>query len=385
MKTHLLAVTAFCLAAVGWAYEPPAHTNTFVRKGVTYAQRGGMNATTYVVTNIDMTASDVGAVGRDETWESVSNKAMTALQTLEPATNYTDEAIAALKAEDVGAVSRDANYATVSNRAMNAVQLGSPALEQIIKESIPSHWALANVTNASGNAVKAADVGALALYGGAMNDGATVSISRQVSAEEQAIDVDGQANIVSPTYIKTEISASGLSVKSVNNRGWSSPLASIDANTIMLNGEDGGVSIGSSSGFLGGSETAYRNGKIVQNLSGGMTEITNTLPEESGTFATREWVGENATPADYANVSNRAMNAVQKDEVELVNPIAEFYDATRQMTWRLDAVDFELKLYAVTNVDATAFTQVNNVLTDTVTTNKTRLVVTDGEMKFFHQ
>ena len=56
-----IALVALCaMSALG--YTPETHTNTFVRNGVTYAQRGGMNATTYVVTNIDMTASDVGAV-----------------------------------------------------------------------------------------------------------------------------------------------------------------------------------------------------------------------------------------------------------------------------------------------------------------------------------
>lgn len=89
-KFGFLAFAAALSAALG-ASAIERHDDSYVRDGVTYAQRGGMSAETYVVTNVDMTADDVGAVSRDETWESVSNKAMTAIQTLEPATNYTDE------------------------------------------------------------------------------------------------------------------------------------------------------------------------------------------------------------------------------------------------------------------------------------------------------
>ena len=60
MKKHLLSVAAFCLAAIGLAYEPPANTNSFTKEGVTYAQRGGLGASDFVVTNID--ASAFGAV-----------------------------------------------------------------------------------------------------------------------------------------------------------------------------------------------------------------------------------------------------------------------------------------------------------------------------------
>lgn len=92
-KFGFLAFAAALFVALGASADIERNTNSYVRAGVTYAQRGGMDAKTYVVTNVDMTASDVGAVSRDETWESVSNKAMTAIQTLEPATNYTDEAV----------------------------------------------------------------------------------------------------------------------------------------------------------------------------------------------------------------------------------------------------------------------------------------------------
>lgn len=54
-----IALLALC-AATAFGYTPEAHTNSFERDGVTYAQRGGLGASDYVVTNID--ASAVGKV-----------------------------------------------------------------------------------------------------------------------------------------------------------------------------------------------------------------------------------------------------------------------------------------------------------------------------------
>ena len=56
-----IALVALC-AMSAFGYTPETHTNSFERDGVTYAQRGGLGAATYVVTNINMTASDIGAV-----------------------------------------------------------------------------------------------------------------------------------------------------------------------------------------------------------------------------------------------------------------------------------------------------------------------------------
>ena len=54
-----IALLALC-AATAFGYTPEAHTNSFVRDGVTYAQRGGLGVKDFVVTNID--ASAVGKV-----------------------------------------------------------------------------------------------------------------------------------------------------------------------------------------------------------------------------------------------------------------------------------------------------------------------------------
>lgn len=52
-----IALLALC-AATAFGYTPEAHTNSYERDGVTYAQRGGMGAATYVVTNIADRAGD---------------------------------------------------------------------------------------------------------------------------------------------------------------------------------------------------------------------------------------------------------------------------------------------------------------------------------------
>ena len=80
-----IALVALC-AMSAFGYTTDTHTNTFVRNGVTYAQRGGMNATTYVVTNIDMTASDVGAVDKNAVRDIIRDE-------ITPATNRLNQTL----------------------------------------------------------------------------------------------------------------------------------------------------------------------------------------------------------------------------------------------------------------------------------------------------
>lgn len=107
------ALCAFLLAASASAYEPPRHTGTYTTNGVTYAQRGGLTAADYVVTNVDI-----------------------------PAGTF--------------------DYAELDNKPrVNGVELsGNKTAAELGIAEVPSKWALANVTNASGGAVSAADVGA---------------------------------------------------------------------------------------------------------------------------------------------------------------------------------------------------------------------------------
>lgn len=58
IATTLALAAGISCAAFG--YEPPRHNDTFMTNGITYAQRGGLGASDYVVTNID--ANAVGKV-----------------------------------------------------------------------------------------------------------------------------------------------------------------------------------------------------------------------------------------------------------------------------------------------------------------------------------
>lgn len=91
IATTLALAAGISCAAFG--YEPPRHNDTFTTNGITYAQRGGLGASDYVVTNID--ANAVGKV------KSVNGQT----------------GDVTLGAQDVGAVARDANYLSVSNSA----------------------------------------------------------------------------------------------------------------------------------------------------------------------------------------------------------------------------------------------------------------------------
>lgn len=123
-----IALLALC-AATAFGYTPEAHTNSYERDGVTYAQRGGLGAADYVVTNIDTEA--VVKV------KSVNGK----------------DGEVVLDYADVGALPDDEELLKVDSDFRRAVEAVSPPF--------PEKIALASVTNSTGGAVQAADVNAL--------------------------------------------------------------------------------------------------------------------------------------------------------------------------------------------------------------------------------
>ena len=72
VKAGIALVALYAMSAFG--YTPDTHNHTYTTNGVTYAQRGGLGAATYVVTNIAMTASDIGAYSKDETDAKFADK-----------------------------------------------------------------------------------------------------------------------------------------------------------------------------------------------------------------------------------------------------------------------------------------------------------------------
>ena len=134
----MLALTAG-ISCAAFGYEPQRHNDTFTTNGVTYAQRGGLGAADYVVTNIDASAigkvtsvngmdgdvvidaKSVGAVANDANYLAVSNRAMTALQSY----TETDPRFH----EWVGGVTNDMGVISAAESAMFAYTLGGPASE----------------------------------------------------------------------------------------------------------------------------------------------------------------------------------------------------------------------------------------------------------------
>lgn len=131
MRRSSVFAIACALAFAGvWAYTPVRHDGSYTTNGVTYAQRGGLGSADYVVTNID-----ANAVGRVK---SVNGK----------------DGVVTLDYSDVSALPDDQTLLEGNANFSNAVVSVSPPVE------LPDKWALANVTNATGGAVSAVDVGA---------------------------------------------------------------------------------------------------------------------------------------------------------------------------------------------------------------------------------
>lgn len=155
-RTALMLALTAGISCAAFGYEPQRHNDTFTTNGVTYAQRGGLGAADYVVTQIDDSA--IGKV---------------------TSVNGMDGDVV-IDAKSVGAVANDANYLAVSNAAMGAVTAANAYTDASISETnkdfvaavvaasppveLPQKWALANVTNENGKAVGAEDVGALSAF-----------------------------------------------------------------------------------------------------------------------------------------------------------------------------------------------------------------------------
>ena len=131
----MLNLVLAIIAAIG------VHTNTFTANGITYAQRGGLGAADYVVTQIDdsaigkvtsvngmngdvvIDAKSVGAVANDANYLAVSNRAMTALQSY----TETDPRFR----EWVASVTNEQGIISAAESAMFVYTLGGPASEVV--------------------------------------------------------------------------------------------------------------------------------------------------------------------------------------------------------------------------------------------------------------
>lgn len=195
--SKLTGVAAFALCAFAcFGYEPQSHTATFTTNGITYAQRGGLGAADFVVTNIDANAvgkvKSVNGKTGDVSLDASDVGAATAAQGAKA-----DAALSRAEAEAGFTEWRpfrpDSGYslisATYNNGQWTIVVLfdgasepttytlyGSPTetiltfhseYDSLIRTrlptmadipTIPAKWALSNVTNATGGAVAAADV-----------------------------------------------------------------------------------------------------------------------------------------------------------------------------------------------------------------------------------
>lgn len=138
-RTALMLALTAGITCVASGYEPQRHNDTFTTNGVTYAQRGGLGAADYVVTQIDdsaigkvtsvngmdgdvvIDAKSVGAVAHDANYLAVSNRAMTALQSY----TETDPRFR----EWVGGVTNQYGIIAGAESAMFAYTLGEPASE----------------------------------------------------------------------------------------------------------------------------------------------------------------------------------------------------------------------------------------------------------------
>lgn len=73
---------------------------------------------------------------------------------------------------------------------------------------------------------------------------------------------------------------------------------------------------------------------------------------------------------------------LKKDGVQIVNPIAKFYDAKKEVTWDVVMVDGEMKIFAVSPYDETEYIKVNSVIMDESTLDNWHIRMDNGEMKF---
>lgn len=80
VKTIAILALASFFVSSAFAYDPPVNDKSYTTNGVTYSQRGGLGVKDYVVTNISIKASDIGAVEDNDDYQIVKSNATTAVQ-----------------------------------------------------------------------------------------------------------------------------------------------------------------------------------------------------------------------------------------------------------------------------------------------------------------
>ena len=81
-------------------------------------------------------------------------------------------------------------------------------------------------------------------------------------------------------------------------------------------------------------------------------------------------------------MSTNLTRIIRKD-IKPVNVVSEFWDAQLEANWQLEIHDGDMSYSVTANTDGTALLEANPVLTDGQTGERNRIVVENGEMKFF--
>lgn len=268
------------------------HTNAFVRDGVTYVRRGGMTADDSVVTNVDV----------------------------------------------------DAQYG--SEKFASAVARVSPPVE------LPSKWALENVTNAQGNAVVAADVGAVSITGDVHSiTGVKYVDGFELRTESNVAFGDAYDMLIAGGGTENALQ---ISLRDVE-RGVEYHTAYIMPDEIntetrdTISGMYKGARMGATGDvfvWYGDSMADYQDMGIVYHPHGwDETQPAYFLqfPETQGTLAVESWQSLSRSLADANTNTNADRECISTNLCKLVSPAItnavihardRFYDAELDVTWK---------------------------------------------------
>lgn len=452
MRRSSVFALACALAFAGaWAYTPVRHDGSYTTNGVTYAQRGGLGSADYVVTNIDanavgkvksvngktgdvsLDASDVGAAtvayvdaavanATPADYATISNAAMNALSRAEAEAGLTEWEYSGIpqgytiyeplnysvgeweftlatptgtliffhSAEDENATSIDMTSSGVS---ITATRTRLPTMA--------SKWALSNVTNASGNAVGASDVGAMAadaridrLYngGGSRYISGDGSVYSQNAEERWHVEFNGDTYDFTPhfgfapNYWECSDFVGGQMaslyydaseenwVLDIGPELWAEGTASDSYLDFQL-GTAHFICTRYSTGTTFSYETRLAYTNDIPDISGATNALAQTIPNnitrtgtdatlvhcDSGTCtnailyirqATHSLAGL-MTAADKTALDALAATAVTREAVtNVVNEVKELhYDEVMNVTWETRIVGGEMKFFAVTNAN----------------------------------
>ena len=296
-----VTVLAAALALSAPAFTPPANTNSYTESGVTYAQKGGIANSNYVVTAVN--PSVLGAV------KSVNAK--------------TGDVV--LSASDVGAADRTAPVTNYTAAAGTTNDIWVSSLDGVVLRWNRNRWSGEGPN--VGGLVSSADVTHV-----------LASVRYEVYQYWNGTYAVAQQDPDTAEYLCIPVTIGG------SPDGVFLDWDTVPTNDVLVgrfDDESLGVHVGPY--YLrryGGVSVSQSRAAYMSDVEAAAGAKQDTLPYPTNAIPYSALTGTPPPPGNYAAVSNAAMNAAQRSDLENLASLEDLAAATNGLPWIQESLNY---------------------------------------------